>query len=76
MSHLKNFVDTLMQAQESIDDTILLATSDKINLTQLQNTMDYASVASNNDGLIFVEEIMKTWIRQIEQVMIKNIEFY
>ena len=68
ISRLHNFVSTLNSAQESINERILLKPCDKIDLTQLQNAADYASVASNNESLASIEETMKIWIRQMEQV--------
>jgi hypothetical protein len=68
LSRLNNFIDTLNNAQESINEKILLKPCEKIDLTQIQNTADYVSIASNNENLGFIEETMKTWIRQMEQV--------
>ena len=68
LSRLSNFVSTLNSAQESINERILLKPCDKIDLTHLKNAADYASVASNSDSLASIEEMMKIWIRQMEQV--------
>jgi hypothetical protein len=73
ISRLNNFVATLNSAQESINERILLKPCDKIDLTQLQNAADYLSVASNNDSLASIEETMKTWIKQMEQVKNSNL---
>ena len=72
ISRLNNFVSTLNSAQESINERILLKPCDKVDLTQLQNAADYASVASNNESLASIEETMKIWIRQMEQVSEKH----
>jgi hypothetical protein len=72
LSRLNNFIETLNHAQESINERILLKPCDRIDLTQIQNTADYVSIASNSENLVIIEEIMKTWIRQMEQV--KRIE--
>lgn len=68
ISRLHNFVSTLNSAQESINERILLKPCDKVDLTQIQNAADYASVASNSESLASIEETMKIWIRQMEQV--------
>ena len=68
LSRLNYFIETLNHAQESINERISLKPCDQIDLTQIQNTADYVSIASNNENLMIVEEIMKTWIRQMEQV--------
>lgn len=73
LSRLNNFVSTLNSAQESINERILLKPCDKVDLTQLQNANDYLSIASNNESLLTIEETMKTWIKQMEQV--NEIEF-
>jgi len=68
LSRLNNFIETLNNAQESINERILLKPCDQIDLTQIQNASDYVSMASNNENLAIIEETMKTWIRQMEQV--------
>lgn len=68
LSRLNNFVSTLNSAQESINERILLKPCDKVDLRQLQNANDYLSIASNNESLLSIEETMKTWIKQMEQV--------
>ena len=68
ISYLNNFVDILNNAQESINERILLKPCDKIDLTQMQNASDYVSIASNSESLVFIEETMKIWIRQMEEV--------
>jgi flavodoxin len=73
LSRLNNFIDTVNSAQESINDRILLKPCENIDLTQIQNAADYISIASNTENLGFIEETMKTWIRQMEQVK-KNIQ--
>jgi len=73
LSRLNNFIDTLNNAQESINDRILLKPCEQIDLTQIQNSADYISIASNTENLGFIEETMKIWIRQMEQVN-KNIQ--
>lgn len=72
ISRLNNFVATLNSAQESINERILLKPCDKIDLTQLQNASDYMSMASNNENLQLVEETMRVWIKQMEQVNLRN----
>ncbi len=67
---MNNFIETLNNAQESLNERILLKSSNRIDLTQIQNTTDYVSIASNNENLTIIEDILKTWIRQMEQVKI------
>lgn len=69
LNRLNLFLDTLNNAQESINERILLKPCEKLDLTQIQNTSDYVSMASNNENLGSIEETMKTWIRQMEQVI-------
>ena len=73
LSRLNNFIDTLNSAQESINERILLQPCNRIDLSQIQNTSDYISIASNNENLVVIEETMKTWIRQMEEVKPKDI---
>lgn len=74
LNDLTNFIETLTTAQESINDRILLKSSDEIDLTQIQNTSDYVAIAANNENLATVEELMRTWIRQMEQVKKKKLK--
>jgi hypothetical protein len=68
ISRLNNFIDTLNSAQDSINERILLKPCDRIDLTQIQSASDYILIASNSESLVLIEETMKTWIRQMEQV--------
>jgi hypothetical protein len=68
ISRLNNFIDTLNSAQESINERILLKPCDRIDLTQLENVSDYILIASNSESLVLIEDTMKIWIRQMEQV--------
>lgn len=68
ISRLSNFVDTLNNAQESINERILLKPCERIDLSQLQSPSEYAAIAANSESLALIEETMKTWIRQLEQV--------
>ncbi|CAF0880138.1 unnamed protein product [Rotaria sordida] len=72
ISRLNNFVATLNSAQESINERILLKPCDKVDLTQIQNAADYVSIASNNESLASIEETMKIWIKQMEQVLAES----
>ncbi len=76
ISRLNNFVATLNSAQESINERILLKPCDKIDLTQLQNAADYVSIASNNESLASIEETMRIWIKQMEQVNKKILKIF
>ncbi|CAF0723345.1 unnamed protein product [Didymodactylos carnosus] len=72
LSKLSNFVSTLYSAQESINERVLLKPCDKIDISQLQNAADYVSVASNNEALQSIEDTMKIWIKQMEQVLAES----
>ena len=68
LSQLENFVSILQNAQGSIDDRIYLKPCDKIQPDQLQNSADYLAMATNGEKLQAMEETLKVWIRQMEQV--------
>ncbi|CAF4427698.1 unnamed protein product, partial [Didymodactylos carnosus] len=59
-------------AQESINERVLLKPCDKVDVSHLQNAADYASIASNNESLQSIEDTMKTWIKQMEQVLAES----
>lgn len=68
LSRLNNFLETLNNAQESLNERIILKPCDFLDLTQIENASDYMSIASNSEQLNAIEETMKIWIRQMEQV--------
>lgn len=72
LSRLNNFLETLNNAQESLNERIILKPCDQLDLTQIDNASDYGSVASNTEQLNAIEETMKIWIRQMEQVKPTN----
>ena len=68
LGQLENFVSILQNAQSSIDDRICLQPCEKIHMEQLQNSADFLAMAANNENLQSMEETLKIWIRQMEQV--------
>lgn len=68
LSRLNHFLETLNNAQESLNERIILQPCDHLDLTQIDSASDYISIASNNEYLAAIEETMKEWIRQMEQV--------
>ncbi len=72
ISKLANFVSILDCAQESIDERVFLRPCDKYDLSQIQTTADYLSVANNTEALVAIEDTVKLWIKQIELVLAES----
>ena len=69
VNQLEGFVATLNSAQESIDDRIVFERCTGVDLTQLNSAADYMSAAANSDCVNAMEKTMKSWTREMEQVM-------
>lgn len=76
LSRLNHFLETLNNAQESLNERIVFKPCDQLDLTQIDNASDYVSIASNNDQLAAIEETIKVWIRQMEQVREFHDEYF
>ena len=74
LNQLINITETLTTSQQRINDLILLKASDENDLTHFQNLYYYITTAANNKNLAIVEELMRTWIRQMEQVKRKKLK--
>lgn len=72
LSKLSNFVSTLNGAQESIEDRIILKPCEKFDLQQIQTPADYLTVSNNTEALNNIEDTMRIWMRQIEQVLAES----
>ena len=72
LGKLNTFVSVLNGAQESIDERVVLKSSDKYDLSQIQTPSDYLSVANNTEALNTIEEIVRVWMKQIELVLAES----
>lgn len=72
LSKINTFISILNQAQESIDDRVVLKSAEKYDLSQIQTSADYISVANNTESLNNIEEIVKIWMKQIELVLAES----
>ncbi len=72
LGRLATFVTTLDGAQESIDERIVLKSSEKIDLSQINTSSDYLSLASSPESLSHVEDCVKLWMRQIEVILAES----
>ena len=72
LGKLNTFVSVLNGAQESIDERVVLKSSDKYDLSQIQTPSDYLSVANNTEALNTIEDIVRVWMKQIELVLAES----
>jgi dynein heavy chain len=72
LSRLNTFVATLDGAQESIDERIVLKSSEKIDWSQINTSSDYLLIASSPESLSHVEDCVKLWMRQIEIILAES----
>ena len=71
LNEISKFVSILNCSQESIDERVFLKPCENYDLSQIQTTGDYLSVA-NSDSLAIIEDIVKVWIKQIELVLAES----
>ena len=59
---------TFAGAQESLEEKVTLKTCEGFELRKVNTIADYQAVANSTESLEKIEECMKVWIKQIEQV--------
>ncbi|XP_024103279.2 dynein axonemal heavy chain 5 [Pongo abelii] len=72
LSSLEGFVNVLSGAQESLKEKVNLRKCDILELTTLKEPTDYLTLANNPETLGKIENCMKVWIKQTEQVLAEN----
>nr|XP_055066586.1 dynein axonemal heavy chain 5 [Misgurnus anguillicaudatus] len=72
ISSLDSFVSVLAGAQESLQEKVNLKECDIFDLKTLKSPSDYTAVANSTEALEKIETCMKTWIKQIEQVLAES----
>lgn len=56
-------------AQESLEEKVTLKPCENYDLSKVNTTADYLTVANSTESLEKIEACMKIWIKQIEQVL-------
>ncbi|NXY56258.1 DYH8 protein, partial [Callaeas wilsoni] len=69
---IKKYVSFLGGAAASIEGTVELKKIDYINFSELQTFDKIAAAADNYDTVHQLEEVLMTWYRQIEHVLIES----
>uniref|UniRef100_A0A2K5Y215 Dynein axonemal heavy chain 5 n=1 Tax=Mandrillus leucophaeus TaxID=9568 RepID=A0A2K5Y215_MANLE len=72
LSSLEGFVNVLSGAQESLKEKVNLQKCDILDLKNLKEPTDYLTLANNPETLAKIEDCMKVWIKQTEQVLAEN----
>ncbi|KAF4103547.1 dynein axonemal heavy chain 5 isoform X1 [Onychostoma macrolepis] len=72
ISSLDSFVCVLAGAQESLQEKVNLKECETFDLKTLKGPSDYTAVANSTEALEKIEACMKTWIKQIEQVLAES----
>ncbi|XP_026120715.1 dynein heavy chain 5, axonemal isoform X1 [Carassius auratus] len=72
INSLDSFVSVLAGAQESLQEKVNLKECETFDLTTLKGPSDYTAVANNAEALEKIEACMKTWVKQIEQVLAES----
>eukprot|EP00079_Xenopus_tropicalis_P026874 XP_012820905.1 PREDICTED: dynein heavy chain 5, axonemal [Xenopus tropicalis] len=72
LGSLEGFVGVLSGAQQSLMDKVNLKKCETYDLRTLKGPCDYLTVANSSEGLERIEEGMKVWIKQIEQVLAES----
>ena len=68
LNNLDGFVDTLIGAQESLQDKVSLKPCETYDLRTIHAPSDYQAVANSTEALQCIEDCIAVWIKQIEQV--------
>ena len=63
-------------AQESLSDKETLKPCEGYDLTRVNTPQDYQAVANSTESLEKIEDCMRSWIKQIEQVSEKLLFFF
>uniref|UniRef100_H0X0M1 Dynein axonemal heavy chain 5 n=1 Tax=Otolemur garnettii TaxID=30611 RepID=H0X0M1_OTOGA len=72
LSSLEGFVSVLTGAQESLKEKVNLQKCDVFDPKTLKEPVDYLTLANNPETLEKIEDCMKVWIKQTEQVLAEN----
>ncbi|GFO43348.1 dynein heavy chain 5, axonemal [Plakobranchus ocellatus] len=72
LSSLDSFVSVLVGAQESLEEKVTLKPCEGYELRKVNTIADYQAVANSTEALEKIEECMKVWIKQIEQVLAES----
>ncbi|KAI7806102.1 putative dynein heavy chain 5 [Triplophysa rosa] len=72
ISSLDSFVSVLAGAQECLQEKVNLKQCDTFELKTLKGPSDYIAAANSTEALERIEACMKTWIKQIEQVLAES----
>ncbi|XP_051576060.1 dynein axonemal heavy chain 5 [Myxocyprinus asiaticus] len=72
INSLESFVSVLAGAQQSLQEKVNLKECDAFDLKTLKGPSDFTAVANSSEALEKIEACMKTWIKQIEQVLAES----
>ena len=66
--HVHHGINSCAGAQESLSDKETLKPCEGYDLSRVTTPQDYQAVANSTEALEKIEECMRSWIKQIEQV--------
>ncbi|XP_012940947.1 dynein heavy chain 5, axonemal [Aplysia californica] len=72
LNSLDSFVSVLVGAQESLEEKVTLKTCEGYELAKVNTIADYQAVANSTESLEKIEECMRVWVKQIEQVLAES----
>ncbi|KAK7114139.1 dynein axonemal heavy chain 5-like isoform X2 [Littorina saxatilis] len=72
LNSLDSFVTVLVGAQESLGDKETLKPCEGYDLTRVHTPQDFQAVANSTESLEKIEDCMRSWIKQIEQVLAES----
>ncbi|XP_076449856.1 dynein axonemal heavy chain 5-like isoform X2 [Babylonia areolata] len=72
LNSLDSFVTVLVGAQESLSDKETLKPCEGFDLSRVNTPQEYQAVANSTESLEKIEECMRSWIKQIEQVLAES----
>ncbi|CAH1269411.1 DNAH5 [Branchiostoma lanceolatum] len=72
LNNLDAFVSVLGGAQGSVEDKVVLKECETYDLKTLRGPHDYIGVANSSDAIDKIEQCIRVWIKQIEQVLAES----
>ncbi|KAK2844297.1 hypothetical protein Q5P01_010956 [Channa striata] len=72
ISSLESFVSVLTGAQDILQEKVTLKVCDTFDLLTLKGPSDYKAAANSTETTEKMEECLKVWIKQIEQVLAES----
>lgn len=72
LGQITNFISVLNEAQLCIEEKVVLKPCEKYDLSEVVTVGDYLSVSNNSDALYYIEETVRSWMKQIQILLAES----